>query len=70
MVAAPDCLSQGQALLQFRDSRIPKLPVGPPSTLPNLNGIIPADRRPADVTARTAPVPQASIQQRYCTYLK
>ena len=69
MVAAPDCQSVGQAILDPRDNEIPQPAVGPPPAIPGSDAYIPDVGPLQDIRAHRLPVPRASIQQRYCTYL-
>jgi hypothetical protein len=70
MLSAGDCQMTGQAIVkrfQTDDSQPPATP--PPAALnsdPPASGI----NSPAEAWIRPTPVPRASIQQRYCTYLK
>jgi len=67
MVAASDCLSEGLALLEHRDTE-PKPPAGPPPAFPSFDRFV-ADRGPLrDTRARDLRVSRVSIQQRYCSY--
>lgn len=69
MVAASDCLSEGLALLEHRDTDFPQPAAALPSVFPRSDASI-ADRGPLrDTRARRLLVSHVSIQQRYCTYL-
>lgn len=68
-VAASDCLSEGLALLEHRDTDLPQPAAGPPSSFRRSLASI-AYRGPLrDIRARRLLVSHVSIQQRYCTYL-
>lgn len=70
MVAAPDCVSEGLALLERRDTEIPQPAAAPPPAFPSIDAFIPDGRPLRDTRARRLLVSHVSIQQRYCTYLK
>lgn len=68
-VAASDCMTEGLALIESRDTEIPQSPAGPPPSFPGVDSFIP-DRGPLrDTRARRLLVSHVSIRQRYCTYL-
>ncbi len=69
-VAAPDCLSQGPALLERRDVEIPQPPAGPPPGFFSIAAFVPDGGLVQDARARRLLVSHVSVQQRYCTYLK
>jgi hypothetical protein len=69
--AAPaDCLSSAQPAIELRQVEQPK----PVAILPTVDDVCampaPATRPPAAPPRRAAPLPRASLQQRYCSYLK
>ncbi len=69
-VAAPDCLSEGLALLELRNTEFPQPAAGPPPAFARVDAFIPDGKPLRDARARCLLVPHVSIQQRYCTYLK
>jgi hypothetical protein len=69
-VAAPDCPTEGLALVERRDTEIPQPPAGPPPAFTSFDAAIPDGGSLRDTRARRLFVSHVSIQQRYCTYLK
>jgi len=70
MLAADDCLTAGQAIVkrsQFDDSQ-PQAML-PPAFL-NFEHPVSGFSSPAETRIRPTPIARASVQQRYCTYLK
>jgi hypothetical protein len=69
--AAPtDCLSPAQPAVELRQIEQPKLVAVLPAVVDACAEPAPATRPPAGPRTRAAPLPQASLQQRYCSYLK
>jgi len=67
--AAPDCASVGPALLERQGAELQPA-AAPPPAFPDIEPF-PSDEGPVrDIRARDLPFPRASIQQRYCSYLK
>lgn len=68
--AAVDCLSSAQPAIELRQIEQPKpvaiLPAAPADT----SALAPAPRPPRSPHACAEPLPHASLQQRYCSYLK
>jgi hypothetical protein len=69
MVGSPECLSAGPAILGLRDSDFPQPAAGPPLAITGFDAFIPDAVPVRDARVRQSPVPHASIQQRYCSYL-
>lgn len=69
-IAAPECLLQGQALIEPRDAGNPQPPAGPPPAFLDFSAFVPDGGMSADARARLTPVSRVSLQQRYCSYLK
>lgn len=69
--AAPaDCLSSAQPAIELRQLEQPKLLAIPPLMGGVFATLAPAAGPPPAPAARAAPLPHASLQQRYCSYLK
>jgi hypothetical protein len=69
-IAAPDCVSQVQAVVERRPVDDPKPQAAPPLSFLDFDAYPPDIGPPADARFRPTPVSSASVQQRYCTYLK
>jgi len=69
-IAAPDCASQVQTVVERRAADDPKPQAAPPPAFPDFDAHPPDIGPPADARFRPTPVSSASVQQRYCTYLK
>jgi len=69
--AAPaDCLSSAQPAIELRQAEQPK-PVAILPALPtDASSLALSPRPPRSADSRAAPLPHASLQQRYCSYLK
>lgn len=70
MVAAADCLEPALTTVERRAGCDTQLQAAPPAAFIDLDLIAPAIGFSADARIRQAPVACASVQQRYCTYLK
>jgi len=70
MVAAGDCLSQGRAMVERRLVDDPQPQAAPPPAFLHFDAPTPAIGSPTEPRIRPTPVSRASVQQRYCTYLK
>ena len=68
-VAAPDCASLGPAVFE-RLGAESQPAAAPPPAFPDLKPFPYGDEHARDIRARRLPAPHASIQQRYCSYLK
>lgn len=69
LVAAPECLSMGLAILESRGSGIPQPAAGPPPALPGFDAFVPDGGSLRDVRVHRLPVSRVSLQKRYCSYL-
>lgn len=67
--AGPGCAMAGPALPGYRAADLPQPAAGPPPAIPDFDTFVPDAGRSRDPRVRHFPVPHASIQQRYCTYL-
>jgi len=70
MVAAGDCLTKGQAIVERSPAGDLHLQAAPPPAYPNFNPLDSGNSYPTNARIRPTPVAHASVQQRYCTYLK
>jgi len=70
MVAVGDCLTKGQAIVERSQAGDLHLQAAPPPVYPNFNPLTSGNSHPANARIRPVPVAHASVQQRYCTYLK
>lgn len=70
MVDAADCLSQAQAIVERRKVDDPQPPAAPPPAFLDFDEPTPGIGFPTNARIRPTPVSRASVQQRYCTYLK
>ena len=70
MAAAPDCQSTGPVLLDGRDFGLAQPAAGPPLAFQVFDAFVSDGRPLRDVRVVRLPASHASIQQRYCTYLK
>lgn len=69
--AAPvDCLSSAQPAIELRQIEQPKPAAILPAVADACAVLAPAVRPPGAARSRAAPLPHASLQQRYCSYLK
>lgn len=68
-VAAPDCASAGPALLERQGAGLQPA-AAPPPAFPDLKPLPFNDGPVRDIRDRDLPASHASIQQRYCSYLK
>lgn len=69
--AAPtDCLSSAQPAIELRQLEQPKPVAILPLTADVSAALASAVRPPPAPVARAAPLPHASLQKRYCSYLK
>jgi hypothetical protein len=69
--AAPaDCLSSAQPAIELRQAEQPKPAAILPAVVDTCAVPAPAARPPDAPRTRAAPLPHASLQQRYCSYLK
>lgn len=68
-VAPPDCASIGQAVLERPVAEL-QAAAAPPPAFPDLEPYACDDGPVRDIRARDLPASHASIQQRYCSYLK
>ena len=68
-VAAPDCASVGPAVLARPVAELQPA-AAPPPAFADLEPFACDDRPVRDIRARDLPASHASIQQRYCSYLK
>jgi hypothetical protein len=66
---APDCASIGPAVLERHDAGLQPV-AAPPLAFPDLVPFDSDDGPVRDIRARDLPASHASIQQRYCSYLK
>ena len=69
-IAAPDCVSQVQAAVEWRAADDPKPQAAPPPSFLDFDPYPPDIGPSSDAPFRPTPVYSASVQQRYCTYLK
>ncbi|MBX3702594.1 MAG: hypothetical protein KF822_02340 [Steroidobacteraceae bacterium] len=69
-VAAADCVSSAQPAIELRKLELPKPVAVLPSVVDGRAVPAPAARPPDHPRARAAPLPHATLQQRYCSYLK
>ena len=69
-VNAPDCLSQGQLMVEHREADKLRPAAMPLSEFADFNAFGPAIGLQANTRIGPAPVSSVSVQQRYCTYLK
>lgn len=70
VVAAADCPSQGLTIVERREGGDTQMQAAPPPAFIDLDPVASDIGLPADARIRQAPVARASVQQRYCTYLK
>jgi hypothetical protein len=70
MVAAGDCLTKGQAIVERSQAGHSQLQAAPPPSFPNFDSLTTGSSFPDHARIRPTPVAHASVQQRYCTYLK
>jgi len=70
IVAAGDCLTQGQAIVERSQVDDSQSQVAPPPAFQNFDSLASGISFPTDARIRPTPVAHASVQQRYCTYLK
>ena len=70
MVAAADCLSQAQAIVERRVLDDPQPQAAPPPAFLNFDRFAPDIALPTAARIRPTPVSRASVQKRFCTYLK
>jgi len=70
MVAAGDCLTKGQAIVERSQAGDLHLQAAPPPVYPNFNLLTSGNSYSTNARIRPTPVAHASVQQRYCTYLK
>jgi hypothetical protein len=70
MVAAGDCLTKGQAIVERSQAGDLHLQAAPPPVYLNFNLHASGNSYPTNARIRPTPVAHASVQQRYCTYLK
>jgi hypothetical protein len=67
---APDCLSQGQLMVEHREADKLRPAAMPPPVLADFSAFGPAIDLRTNIRIGPAPVSSVSVQQRYCTYLK
>lgn len=69
-VAAADCVSSAQPAIELRQLEQPKPVAILPAVVDACAVLAPVVRPPGAAHSRAAPLPHASLQQRYCSYLK
>jgi len=69
-VIAGDCLTQGQAIMMRSQVDDLQPQAAPPPSFPDFDPVSPGISPSREARIRPTPVARASIQQRYCTYLK
>ena len=69
-IAATDCVSQVLTVVERREAEDPKPQAAPPPSFRDFDAYPPDAGPPADARFRPTPACSASVQQRYCTYLK
>jgi hypothetical protein len=70
MDAAGDCLTQSQAIVDRGHAGDVQPQAAPPPAFLNFDPPASANGIPTNARIRPTPVAHASVQQRYCTYLK
>jgi len=70
MAAAGDCVTKGQAIVERSQAGDLQPQAAPPPAFPNFNPLTSGSCFPTNARIRPTPVAHASVQQRYCSYLK
>jgi len=70
MTASADCLTKGQAIVERSQAGDLQLQAAPAPAFPNFSPLSSGNGFPNNDRIRPTPVAHASVQQRYCTYLK
>ena len=69
MTAAADCVAVGPAVIERHGAELQPV-AAPPPAFPDIDPFPPNNGLARDIRVRDLPVARASLQQRYCSYLK